>query len=1113
MTSGWLAALAVNASGALLACLALRAGGLRGARLARYTAGFGPGLGLGLASLLLFFVRTLGGGGARPPGLAAFLAATIVLAAAILVWTRLRGRPAQAPPRGVLLRPLRQPLPTAVRVVAWLLLAVSAATLLVSFSVIRQAWPLGTWDAVAIWNVKARILFRGYEQAPAFLKQAESTSHPNYPLLLPGAVAAQWSMAGGEDPWTAPLTGLAFLAGLGLLVFAVAADSGLPAFGAVAAALVWGNPMVLKWGSGQGADLAVAYCFLGGLAVLASRLPGREDSGGGLPPLLGGIFLGLLAWSKNEGTLMVLILLGLYGLWALRHGRDRPSILRDAVPIGVGAVPGLAAVFLFKRLWAPESGLDTFLQGHPLDRVLSLERWFIPVREILKRLVPMGEGLGWGASWPLVLGGALLAACASWMFLRERRDRQPWASFWAAAAGATVASWIPIFAVTPYGQMWHIQGSLDRLYLQVFPMLVAGVCLRLGMALAVDPDRPEPSSGADQESARWGSWERRPMSVPVWLATLLVLGMAVKTFVVSAWLPRIWLFLDEMFYLVTAWDLGHWGGRGVPHPDFLFYPPLPSALLAPILVVGVPAPMAYHVGLLLFHALLTSSVVAAWLIGRRLFGESSRLLAAALVFGPPAYTALMLMSEPVFVALYTWSLYFWVRTLQERRTRDAWAVGLLLSGLVLTRFAGYLAVGSLALAAAGGLAVQWARGIPGTRFPPTREARRLLRLHLLLLAVPVVTALLWRAVGSTFRPGAVPQTFYLLAILVNFPLEFALGAARRLMAEIGYVSLSTYGFALPAALWGLVRAKHLDPLSGDGRRAGEARLFLASVLTFLVLSGGLAASFMWFARILSYLPRFDLYGRYVEYFAIPLLVVAFGVFSSMRRQASAFASSLERLALAAAALLINAFLLLFIPAPFFAASLEGQIAPNSLGIAWLLRLVGLAGQAGDTGLWSRWLAPILAALLVWGLTSGTRGRRAAGTVLVLLTVVNFFLGVREASTNSVGSALYASQISEAVTASPETFAKGLYVDYPDYRRETGAEAAGFAQVFRVISDHPDKVVVGTDPEAHLGKMPVLTRRTFDRPVLMEWPGLPYRIYPVDPPESSLKPSGAPTPSP
>ena len=45
-------------------------------------------------------------------------------------------------------------------------------------------------------------------------------------------------------------------------------------------------------------------------------------------------------------------------------------------------------------------------------------------------------------------------------------------------------------------------------------------------------------------------------------------------------LPRFWLFLDELFYLIAAYDFGHWGDPGVPHPNFLYYAPMTSALNA-----------------------------------------------------------------------------------------------------------------------------------------------------------------------------------------------------------------------------------------------------------------------------------------------------------------------------------------------------------------------------------------------------------------------------------------------------------------------------------------------------------------------------------------------------
>lgn len=1035
----WFALLCVLAVGFAVAWAALRAAGLRERRLLLHTAAFGPGLGLGIASLLTFFARTFG---LPRPGLLALFGLGALLAGGIaaLAARRRRSAPEEISPPAPELRS-----PLSVQIVALALLLVSAGLLLVTLRVVTRDWPEGTWDAVAIWNTRARLLDRGYEDAPEILKRVEAASHPNYPLLVPGAVAAQLAVA-GEDPWVPRLTGMVFVVGLGLLIFAVVADSGSLPLAAMATALFWANPMFLKWAGSQCADIPLAYYFLGSLAVLGSRLPGRRD--GPLPLALGGAFLGFLAWTKNEGVVMLLLAVGLYGLWKLLH-RQVAGAGREALALGAGALPGLLAVFLFKRLWAPESGLGTFFQGSVMERATSLERWWVPVWEIAKRLVPVGAGLGWSLIWPLLLAGAGLAV---WAQLRHRR---PWASFWGACLLATVGSWVPIFAVTPYGQMWHIQGSLDRLFLQVFPALLAGVFLRLAWALR--EKSPEP---VRVRAVPWGF---------LWLAGVLAAGLALKTFLVAEWLPRIWLFMDELFYFLTAYDIAHWGEPGVPHPDAFFYAPLPSVLLAPLFDLGLTPPQAYHAGLLLFHIVLTSAVVAGWLILRRLFGTESWLLPAVLVLGPPAYVALALMSEPLFIALYAWFLYYLVRMLQQRRSLDAWLAGLMLAGLVLTRFAGYLVAGSLVIGAVAAFL--------------QRRDRRMLWLHLQALAPAVGAFAAWRLIAPHVKTAPpMDDPLVLLAVAVNFPLELVLGAARRFFAQVGYVSLSTFGFALPVALWLLLRRPEPgDPAAGRDR---DVRLFLLHVLTFLATACGLAAVFMWFGGLRLPLPRFHMYGRYVEYFAIPLLAVAFGALGALRERPRA------RLALVAGTLLLNAALLLFIPEGFYGASLDNQVAPNSLGIAWILRVVA------GLGLWSRWLVPPLLALLAWGLTSRGGWRRAAVGALLIVVAFNFGIGAQESSINSRGSEQYASVASHFVLSHPDLFAGGLYVEYPEYLRDDGP-VADFATVYRVIADHADKVIAGREPGPYVGKMPVLTWRRLDRPVLAEWPHLTYRIYAAD----------------
>jgi len=317
------------------------------------------------------------------------------------------------------------------------------------------------------------------------------------------------------------------------------------------------------------------------------------------------------------------------------------------------------------------------------------------------------------------------------------------------------------------------------------------------------------------------------------------------------------------------------------------------------------------------------------------------------------------------------------------------------------------------------------------------------------------------------------------------PVKLALGTVRRFVSEIGYVSLTTFGFALPAVLWGLFRR-------GNSAEDLRRRLSTGVVLASMALTAAASALFMWYARF-RYLPRYDMYGRYIDYFAIPVLALALGVYWQMRRDAS----ERERRGLALWALLLNTVFLLVIPERFFPGSLQSQIAPNSLGIAWLIELVRIFGPG------VRWLLPPAAALLALFLASpvylARRGfRYAVIGGLAGLTLVNYGAGAREVSIQSHGSLEYASTISDYIRDHPELFPNGLYVDYQGigYRRLEAPEmAAQHAFIHRVLADHVDKAIAGAEPERYHDRLPVLSRRAFPGWRLMaEWPYIQYKIY-------------------
>jgi len=88
------------------------------------------------------------------------------------------------------------------RMLTWAALAAFAATstlAVTSFAATSRVFPHAGWDAWAIWNIRARFLFRTEpgQWTDAFADQL-SYSHPDYPLLLPLSVSRAWTFIGEE---------------------------------------------------------------------------------------------------------------------------------------------------------------------------------------------------------------------------------------------------------------------------------------------------------------------------------------------------------------------------------------------------------------------------------------------------------------------------------------------------------------------------------------------------------------------------------------------------------------------------------------------------------------------------------------------------------------------------------------------------------------------------------------------------------------------------------------------------------------------------------------------------------------------------------------------------
>lgn len=213
--------------------------------------------------------------------------------------------------------------------------------------------PLGGWDARYFWLLKARFYFRD----PAawqgmFSSLPGEWSHPDYPLMMPGAYAGSWFLVNRESLIGPILVSLGFalsLAGLILWYLWVHTSARVAL---IAGAFFMSIPMWRFWSTTLYADIPLAFFMTaaGMFTVLGLR---KQDS-----RLLfsAGIFAGLALWTKDEGLLFLIWLCLCVGA-ASAPFKDPLAVLKNRIlPLVLAVIIPLAAVFLIKKFLGTTGG-------------------------------------------------------------------------------------------------------------------------------------------------------------------------------------------------------------------------------------------------------------------------------------------------------------------------------------------------------------------------------------------------------------------------------------------------------------------------------------------------------------------------------------------------------------------------------------------------------------------------------------------------------------------------------------------------------------------------------------------------------------------------------------
>lgn len=415
-------------------------------------AGAGTALGIGLGSSAFVPIATL---------VPSAWTASLVVEAGVLAWCiySIARESAQAPPA-----PSRWN--------AWTLAAGAglAITIVIATMAINEGWgnnPQGNWDAWSIWNLRARFLAAPGMAARAWSEQLGET-HPEYPLLLSGAIARCW-LAGSNTGAGVPMAigYLMFLAMVSAVAGAVAILRGATS-GLLAGAVVVGTPALLAEVPAQYADVPLAAYLACALVLMLLHRP-----------LWAGLLAGLAAWTKDEGVLFCVVMLAAAAIF---RRFDLPRLALGMLPVGLLTIG-------FKLLVAPR--VTGLLGGSLASRLVDANRYSVLLSGLGRDLVALGTGW-YHPAIPLAVYSAGTGIA-----------RGPASEVWfsTAVAAGTLAGYCGVVIATSAEIQWQVDTAVRRLLVQWWPLAVIAVAMWQRRAPA-PAEQPSTETHRDRKSRR-----------------------------------------------------------------------------------------------------------------------------------------------------------------------------------------------------------------------------------------------------------------------------------------------------------------------------------------------------------------------------------------------------------------------------------------------------------------------------------------------------------------------------------------------------------------------------------------------------------------------------------
>ena len=318
-----------------------------------------------------------------------------------------------------------------------------------------KQFPDGRWDAIAMWNFRAKFLAIGNESWNRMYFNTYEYSHRDYPLFLPCIIARGFNYVGRIDTIIPMFISWFFTILSFILPFLYLIKFKSKYFAILAVCILTYSPKLISYGCVQYADIPIGVFIL---VSLYEFIVWNEESKN--LPWIGMLFAGLCFWVKNEGIpwFISYSLLVLYSLY--KKENSFKSSIKKFLKTTTALLPIFISV-LFVRYFAKSENDIVFGILDRIKQIFDFERY--------KIIMPYYWTFIKQHFWILFIPIYLLTG-----HIHKQYRKYKYLFF---IILLMFLIYLFVYLVSPHALYWHVDSSFDRISASYLPALIFLGCL------------------------------------------------------------------------------------------------------------------------------------------------------------------------------------------------------------------------------------------------------------------------------------------------------------------------------------------------------------------------------------------------------------------------------------------------------------------------------------------------------------------------------------------------------------------------------------------------------------------------------------------------------------